>query len=1250
MAEARLEAEEEPREFRELVILRNRRGQSNPATDHSERNKPERRLSQGPLSSLRAVIKRTSSRSSSQGDNARDRRRPEITIVSAEPLAANAWFPGASGGFTPAPPPAQPIWGGNIPAAAQPPPSYDQVIKEKTQEQVPPPVATPRHSTTIATQTDFLLEAGSECTASPQPAERKGFSVKRALKPPRPSLPKAKPEPDDTAVLADQPCPIPVEPFPVRTDTTSATNQQAAEAQPLPDHSCVTQSDPSPPLPVLCDETVEPFDHGLVSVDSPSEPIEADPASSRPQRPIPLPRSKPILQSISREVKVQTLVRIKDDGEHPQTALSQGGLPSGKYLQELLDVFCTDDKCYQGDPSDHTDPSDDGEQSEEDDIMSVSHSQRDIKAKIHAFEKQSATDAGDEAPLVKPEPRPRTQYSRPAVAAKPSFTRRPSGLWEQINASGSSMEQGQKEAVTPPTPAPRPLLPKASTEAEISEVPETQAGKVPLIPPSRSSVMARAKAFLAQEEGSAVSPPTPPPKIKPVTDPVSLTNHEKIVTLPKPPPKIKPAADFLNLANHGPEVTLPTPPPKLKPAMDPVSFTNHMPEFTLPTPPPKLKPAMDPVSFTNHVPEFTLPAPPPKLKPAMDPVSFTNHVPEFTLPAPPPKLKPAMDPVSFTNHVPEFTLPAPPPKLKPAADPLSLANYATPLRPSRPSMENGNGDRPVAQIPVKPQRSVTFGTNPPSASRKPTMIRVPSKADENESQEAPPALPFQRPIGGVPLPVMRRPSLISRPTHPPPVEPSNPEVFSFQPASTPVLSLPPRPVGSMVLPPRPPPAKAGPSRPPPPGGQGFPRSSSQAGREPTLPPRSQSFRGSVKRGPVQPPRPNPGHPLYNKYTLEIPHAIAEFDYNGSNTGELSFQKNEVLVLLEQMDRNTFECQVGDAKGPVQKSYLKIITPLSSASSMPSHQVLPSAEVRRGSSGLQAQALYDFTPESPEELALKAGDLVSMVERVDDEWCRGTARGSTGVFPVSFVRVLSTIPAPPGGQKAPPAPASVSGPRCVALFDFEGESSDELSFAEGDVIGLKEYIGEEWARGELNGHVGLFPLTFVEVVEDLPAPPPAQQNVQAKIPLPGMVSASKNHESARPTQLQSAPAGAEWGRAQYDFIAETDNDLPFQQGAVIQIMERVDAEWCRGRLDGRDGYFPATFVIPCPAPPGGTESQSGGGGGRARALFDFVPETEEELSLKAGDIITGVESIDDEWLLGELHGRRGLVPKNYVKVL
>lgn len=46
-------------------------------------------------------------------------RRPEITILSAEPLAATSWFPGASAGFPPPPPPAAQIWGPTIPPSIQ---------------------------------------------------------------------------------------------------------------------------------------------------------------------------------------------------------------------------------------------------------------------------------------------------------------------------------------------------------------------------------------------------------------------------------------------------------------------------------------------------------------------------------------------------------------------------------------------------------------------------------------------------------------------------------------------------------------------------------------------------------------------------------------------------------------------------------------------------------------------------------------------------------------------------------------------------------------------------------------------------------------------------------------------------------------------------------------------------------------------------------------------------------------------------
>lgn len=44
-------------------------------------------------------------------------------------------------------------------------------------------------------------------------------------------------------------------------------------------------------------------------------------------------------------------------------------------------------------------------------------------------------------------------------------------------------------------------------------------------------------------------------------------------------------------------------------------------------------------------------------------------------------------------------------------------------------------------------------------------------------------------------------------------------------------------------------------------------------------------------------------------------------------------------------------------------------------------------------------------EGPGELCLKAGDIVTMVEPVDSEWYRGTCRGSTGFFPINYVKVL-----------------------------------------------------------------------------------------------------------------------------------------------------------------------------------------------------------------------------------------------------
>nr|XP_043884227.1 SH3 domain-containing protein 19 isoform X2 [Solea senegalensis] len=581
--------------------------------------------------------------------------------------------------------------------------------------------------------------------------------------------------------------------------------------------------------------------------------------------------------------------------------------------------------------------------------------------------------------------------------------------------------------------------------------------------------------------------------------------------------------------------------------------------------------------------------------------------------------------------------PLPPvPPVKPPKEPLKPNLNINNHNSASVFNENEYENALAHHMPVEPERNVdTNGASFPrqSVTRRPTTIRVPSRAvsfSDHHHQDTAPPLPVQKPVGSLKTSAPLRQS--SMPVLPP--------QFGPEP------SLPPRRQSTTkTLPPRPPPAKPGPGRPPPPSLQA-------TGQSVSLPwevsPKPQKQTSHRKR-PVLPPRPSPGHRLYNKYTLELPHGIAALDYKGSSTGELSFQKNEVLLLVEEIDQNMFECQIGDLKGRVHKSRMKVITPL--ASDMSATQGPGPSASDGGSGGQRMQVIYDFNPEGPGELGLKAGDIVTMVEPVDSEWCRGTCRGSTGFFPVNYVKVLSDSTKPLPERKPKPPSAAVGGPRCKARFDFEGEHSDELSFTEGDVIKLKEYCGQDWARGQLGAISGIFPLNFVEIIEDLPPPPGPQQPQPKSVALPGMVpSSTAKNEFAKPSKVSQS--SVDWAVARYDYAGKSDDDLSFQEGDRILVTQRLNAEWSRGRLNGREGMFPTAFVESGTGQQSSTLQQNAAAPSvdRGRALYDFTSDCDEELSLQFGDIITNLESLDEEWFMGDLRGKRALVPKNYLQVL
>ena len=56
------------------------------------------------------------------------------------------------------------------------------------------------------------------------------------------------------------------------------------------------------------------------------------------------------------------------------------------------------------------------------------------------------------------------------------------------------------------------------------------------------------------------------------------------------------------------------------------------------------------------------------------------------------------------------------------------------------------------------------------------------------------------------------------------------------------------------------------------------------------------------------------------------------------------------------------------------------------------------------------------------------------------------------------------------------------------------------------------------------------------------------------------------------------------------------------------------------------------------------------GRRARVTFSYKPEQGDELALEVGDIITNIVDVDFGWCEGELNGKKGVFPNNFVEEL
>lgn len=166
--------------------------------------------------------------------------------------------------------------------------------------------------------------------------------------------------------------------------------------------------------------------------------------------------------------------------------------------------------------------------------------------------------------------------------------------------------------------------------------------------------------------------------------------------------------------------------------------------------------------------------------------------------------------------------------------------------------------------------------------------------------------------------------------------------------------------------------------------------------------------------------------------LEYGEAIAKFNFNGDTQVEMSFRKGERITLLRQVDENWYEGRIPGTsrqgifpityvdvlKRPLLKNPVDYIDlPYSSS---PSHSATaspqqPQAQQRRVTPDrsqtsqdlFSYQALYSYTPQNDDELELRDGDIVDVMEKCDDGWFVGTSRRTRqfGTFPGNYVKPL-----------------------------------------------------------------------------------------------------------------------------------------------------------------------------------------------------------------------------------------------------
>ncbi|XP_044276136.1 sorbin and SH3 domain-containing protein 1 isoform X5 [Varanus komodoensis] len=311
----------------------------------------------------------------------------------------------------------------------------------------------------------------------------------------------------------------------------------------------------------------------------------------------------------------------------------------------------------------------------------------------------------------------------------------------------------------------------------------------------------------------------------------------------------------------------------------------------------------------------------------------------------------------------------------------------------------------------------------------------------------------------------------------------------------------------------------------------------------------------------------------------------------------------------------------------------------------------SAKRKSGSEMKAARVKFDFKAQTLKELPLQKGDIVYIYKQIDQNWYEGEHHGRVGIFPQSYIELL-----PPTEKAQPKKPAQLQVleyGEAVAKFSFNGDTQVELSFRKGEGITLIRQVDENWYEGRIPGTScqGIFPISYVDILK---RPVLKHSTDYAGLPLSHSPDRSLK-ASPQPSHPLLRP-GPDLTESEKNYVETVCNEILNIAEKSVHYCSTISQPLasCRARpfSDNKSSLIISQQPQVLPLESSFDRNHTPQDMLSYQALYSYIPQNDDELELRDGDIIDVMEKCDDGWFVGTSRRTRqfGTFPGNYVKLV